>query len=784
MKAVSLLHVKAVRDVARLRGPVIAIALVAMCGIATFVTMRSAFHAILSSRASYYQLYRFADVFASVRRAPESLAIRIRDLPGVGEVETRLIFEANLDVPDLAEPATGRLISTPRSLNLLHLRSGNLPVGLRDVVVSESFALANGLRAGGRLGANLNGRWVDLHITAVAISPEYIYEVSAGALFPDNRRFGVLWMSREALESLYQMDGAFNAIALRLTPGASESEVIARLDQLLTRYGSQGAIGRADQTSHHFISNEIQEIRTTTVMVPSIFLAITAFLTHVILTRLVAMQRDQIAVLKAFGFSNRTVFFHYFEIALVPVLAGALGGLAVGTWLGGLLADLYQRYFRFPALITLTDWPLIAESLLIALAAAAAGVALPVRFAVRLPPAEAMQPPRPANFRRGLLERLGLSHVLPLTARMILRNLTRRPLRSMLSVAAMGCAVAVLLLGRLLTDSVSYLMYFQFELVSREDSAVVFHDLESLATRFELARAPGVWRVEPFRTVPIRLRHGHRTYRTALQGLDPAADLHLLLDQRERRVPLPSEGIVVTAKLAEMLQVRSGDSLTVEVLEGRRPVRDVRVASTVDELIGLTAYASLPYLDRLLGEEPARSGAYLAVDPSRSTQLYARLKHTPGVAAIVARQAMLSSFRRTFAESMGLSTTFLMGFAIVIAFSVVFNSVRVALSERSHELASLRVLGFRRGEMAVVLLGEQLCLLLLAIPAGFLMGRGLCEFLVAHMESELFRLPVMITLRSHVLAAVIVLMAAAFSGVVVARGIWRLDLIEALKNRE
>lgn len=784
------LYRKVLRDAARQKGQMIAVAAVVAAGIAMWVTMRSAYESLVGSQQSYYTAYRFADVFAQMKRAPEMEKARLAAIEGVAEVETRLIYEITLDVEGLAEPASGRLLSIPDegepALNRIHLRKGRLPERgqNREIVISEAFAEANRLGPGDTLDGVLNGRWTNLRIAGVAISPEYVYELRGAAVFPDNRRFGVMWMRREALEAAFRMEGAFNDVSLRLGPGAREKDVIDAVDRLLAKYGCTGSYGRGDQLSHRFLSDEIRQDRVTGIFVPAIFLAIAAFLTNAVLTRMVTRQRDQIATLKAFGYSNTAIGLHYFLFAMIPVSLGAVLGTGVGIWLGKGLAELYERFFRFPSFEFALSPVILFGAFAVSVASALVGAMAAVRSVVSMQPAQAMREEGPGLYHRGLLDWIGFGALLPLWTRMILRSIQRRPLKSLFTVAGLGMAIAVLLVSRYFTDSLDYLMRVQFELVQSDSATAVFQEPRPLTARYELSHMPGVLRVEPFRVVPVRLRHEYRTYRLAIQGIAEGSEMHTLLDTELRKVPLPPDGLVLTRTLAGMLHVRPGDALTVEVMEGERPVRAVHVAALVDELVGLAAYMNLDALNRLMQEGHAISGAYLRVDPAEAEVLYRQLKRTPAVSSVAVREAMIASFRKTIAENMQVSVQMLAVFAAVIAFSIVYNSARIALSERAHELASLRVLGFTKPEVAVVLIGEQLVLTVAAIPAGFLMGRGLCGMLAKWMETELYRFPVILNEGSYLYSLVILLLASVFSAALALRGVLRLDLLRALKTKE
>jgi putative ABC transport system permease protein len=786
----STLTRKLIRDLLHMRGQVIAISLVVACGVAVFVTSRTAYDSLLISQATYYADYRFADVFASLKRAPEALAARIAAIPGVATVRTRIVFDVTLDVPGLAEPATGRLLSIPERraavLNDLYLRRGRyIEPGRRDeVLVGEAFAQANHLEVGDSLGAVLDGRWQRLRVVGIVLSPEYVYELRGSDIFPDNRRFGVLWMSREAMGPAFNMDGAFNDVVLSLAPGANEAEVIGRVDHLLERYGGLGAYGRRDQLSHRFLSDEIAQNRVSGTVLPAIFLGVAAFLLNIVLSRLVALQRDQIAVLKAFGYHNWTVATHYLQFALVAVSIGAVVGTALGLWLGALINRMYVNFYRFPVLRFEVGAAVISLAVGVAGLAALLGAWRAVRRALALPPAEAMRPEPPARFHAGLLERSGVRRWLSSPVRMILRNVMRRPARAAMAVLGIAFAVAILITGRYFVDAIRYIADVQFRIVQRDDVTLTFHDPLPARTRHAIEHLPGVLRAEPFRAVPARVRFAQRTRRTGLLGLAPGGRLHRLVDTQLHPIEVPPDGVLLTTKLADILGVVPGEVVTVEVLEGERPVRGVPVAGVVDELVGLSAYMDVRALSHLMREGGSVSGAFLSLDASRAAQLYADLKEMPAVSGVAIRAVALQSFEDTLAKSMGIFTTVLVVFACVIAVAMVYNAARIALSERGRELASLRVLGFTRGEVAVLLLGEQGLLTLLAIPLGYLIGYMTCMLIAQQYQWELFRLPLVVRRENYAFAFLVVIAAALLSGLAVRRRLDRFDLVEVLKTRE
>jgi putative ABC transport system permease protein len=784
------LHTKLVRDLRHMAGQVLATSLVVACGVASFVAMRTTYTSLRLSQETYYSRYRFADVFAGLKRAPESIRNQIENISGVAAVQTRVIADVSLDLPDLSEPAQATLISIPpqrtEGLNDLYLAQGRYIDQARsgEVIVSGAFAEANNFVPGDHIEANINGRKRKLTIVGVALSPEYIYEIRPGDIFPDNRRYGILWMNRRDLASAYQMDGAFNTVSLTLAPDAHEADVIQTLDSILAPYGGLGAYGRVDQQSYRFISNEFSQLRTFGLFLPIVFLGVTAFLLHLVLSRLVKTEREQIGLLKAFGYSNSRIAGHYLLLAMCCIVPGVVAGIGIGVWLGSAMTNLYTDYFHFPVLEFEVSWGLIVLSFLLSFVSAAAGAISSLVAVITTPPAEAMRPEAPATYRPGILERFGIQSLVAPANRIIIRNLARQPMRALLAMTGISLAAALLFTGFYFFDAIDKIVEIQFQKAIREDVMVTFHAPRPGRVRNEVMELPGVTNAEFFRAVPVRVRHGHLTKRIALQGVQAGASLHRIVDADGALHSPPASGVMVSDQLAKQLDLSVGDKLIVEVLEGSRPVTTVTVVQTIDEMLGVNAYMEIDSLNRMIDEDDAVSGAYLSVTRDKLDALYSQLKNMPSVEGVGLPGVILKGFQDTFARTIGGFTFFLVAFSAAIVFGVVYNAARVALSERGRELASLRVLGFTKGEISHVLFGEQAILTLAAIPFGCVIGVALCYAMNNLVDRDLLRLPLVFSVQTVTLTALIVTAASIVSGLIVSRRLRHLDLIEVLKTRE
>ena len=788
----SALNRKIFRDLLQMKGQMLAICLVMACGVAMFVMSLSTLDSLRRTLDAYYDNYRFADVFVQLKRAPTPLAERLAEIPGVGHVQTRIVEAVTLDMPGLNEPAAGMIVSLAAAhgpaLNDLYLRSGRmLEAGRRaqaEVLVAESFAKAHGLQTGDSIRAIMHGRMEELRIAGIVLSPEFIYLIRSGELIPDDKRFGVFWMHEDEMRAAFDMDGAFNNAAISLMRGASEPEVIRRVDALTARYGGLGAYGREEQISHKFVTNEMRELRGMGIVIPIIFLAVAAFLLHSVLARLIGMQREQIASLKALGYSRIEIGWHYVKMEVLMIAPGtALGGFA-GAWMGSGLTRMYTRFFHFPEFGYHLDPAIFIVAAMVCIVAGMAATLGVIRRAMRLPPAEAMRPQPPASFRPTILERLGLQRMLSPAMRMILRQLERSPGKAALSCLGLAMAVAVLILGNYMHDAIEFAMDFEFSVAQRQDVMVSFTDSRSTDALAEIDHIPGVVASEPVRAIAARIRAGHLTRRVGILGLTPTASLFRLVDMGGKVRQVPEQGLVISKKLAEILRVQPGDEIQIEVLQESRPIANVRIDQTLDDFSGTSAYMHIDAMGRLMKQGRQISGAFIAADPLQIHALYSELKESPNVASVTIKDAALESFRSTIAENLMRMRMVNVIFSVIIACGVVYNSARISLSERSRDLATLRVLGFTRAEISMIQLGELAVLTLLAVPFGCALGFAFAMMTSLAYNTEMFRIPLVVEPSTYGFAVAVVLLATIVAGLIVRRMLDRLDLVAVLKAGE
>ena len=781
---------KLLRDLRLMWSQALTIALVVASGVAGFITCFSAYDALSWSRDLYYADARFADVFANLKRAPLALETQLQAIPGAAHVETSVTQIVPITLPGVSDPLMGRLIGldarAPQRLNVVNLRSGRMVEAHRsgaiETLVSEGFALARQLKPGDHLSALINGKREELLIVGIALSPEYIFAGLGGS--PDQRSFGVFWLERRALATAYNMEGAFNQVAVRLAPGASEGAVIDSLDRLLAPYGGSSAGGRDRQMSHMILNSEIKEQRVLGTVLPSIFLAVAGFLLNVVLSRQIATQREQVAALKALGYDNRVIGVHYLKLVLLIVALGVAIGLALGTALGHWFVGVYAEVFRFPELHYRVKPELILSAIGVALTAALLATLNAVRATVRLAPAEAMRPPAPGIYRPMLIERLGLRRWFSPGLRMILRTMERRPLRTGLTIFGIAVSMAIIITGLFWRDAIAVLMDTQFRQVLRGDVSIALLEATPARVAHEIARLAHVSAVEIARSAPVRLRHANHSWHGAIQGKAAEPQLHRIVDMQQQVLAPPHSGLLLTDRLAERLEVKPGDSVRVEFLDGRREVLDLSVSGVVSEMMGMNAYIERSALNRLLREGDLVNQITVTVDRGHEPELLNRIKELPRVAVTFSKAIMTRNLEEVTARNILVFSGVLTVFATVIAIGVVYNNARISLAERAWELASLRVLGFTRGEVSAFLLGELAIEVALALPLGMLLGYLLGSAIVGLIKTDEFYFPFVIQSATYAFAALCVLAAGAVSALVVRRRVDALDLVGVLKTRE
>jgi putative ABC transport system permease protein len=784
------LNKKMWRDLWLLKAQTTTTAILIVCGVSLLVSEWSAYRSLQRARDSYYKEYDFADLFAEFKRASIEPINQITKIPGVEAVVPRVSSEGLVNIPGKSDPAVGRFISVPSglqpALNHLHLRKGRLPIDSTEVeiVVHEGFAVANGLEPGDKFGLIVQGQSEQARVVGIGLSPEYVYALSPSAPLPDDLHFGVFWMTEKTLQRLLKMSGGYNSITAKIDQSTEMQDVITAVDRILKPYGSLGAYGRDRQISNMFVEDEISQQRVSSIFIPAIFLAIATFLINIITSRLVALHRAQIASLKAMGYTRTEVSAHYLKLIFIMTLVGAIPGIGIGALLGRWMSSTYESYFRFPSLHFSTS---VAASL-IGLAAGILpgliGATASIRSVFKMAPAEAMRPMSPPAFHATLVEKLRLPTILSPTGLMAFRNLLQRPMRLGLVILSLSAALAIVVAAGSWSDMIDFLLKTQFQRMQKEDLSLSLTRPRSTSVLQELSRMPGVISVEGFRAVPTRIRYLNHKREIQLTGWPEKIEMRELLNRELKPIELPPTGILLSRFFEKNWEMKRGDLIQLEPLEGTNRILTLPVAGFSDELIGISANMKIQELWKLMGEDPGYNMIALKADPRKLNELYVRLKGSPEVGAVNLKNALYKGFSESFGQVIRTATLVLMIASLLIALGIIYNSVRVSFSERSWELASLRVLGFEQSEVTWILLLEVGTQVLLSLIPGCFLGLWLTHLSMRLIHTETFAFPVVVEAATYARGLLAVLLAFVASSIVVFRMTGRLNPAEALKARE
>ncbi len=779
---------KALREVKLLRGQLVAIILLIAAGSATFIMMRSMHTSLVESLASYYQSQHYPDLFVDVKQAPNQLLANLRATPGVTDVRLRIRKRISIDIPDLDEIASAEVLSLPESqhdLSSIYIVSGRMPdKDAHDhVVLYAPFAEANDLHVGDSVTMLINGKRLRACIAGTGISPEFLIIMSPGTLMLDNKRNAALWMHHEALAARFDMTGGWNSALVRLNPKFNIDQSRRSIDDMIASYGSFGASTRSEQMSHRFITDEIRQNEVSALIIPMIIYGVAVFLLNVSMHRLVSTQRSVIAILRAFGYTRRAIVAHYLVIALAIVVVGTLLGMVVGYVGGVQLASWYMEFYRFPRLLFTIPPAVWGTSFVIAIVAALMGAGSAIRTVLKLQPADAMRPPSPKSFRPRLITKLTSMLSMTVMSRLMLQNIDRRLGQTILVLVMTALATSIIVISRYMNDAMDHMMRVEYDRARLADATLTFASAIPEHEAVALERLRGVSRAEPYRLIVVDVLGRSETYRTTLTSRSPQSHLTHIVDQMGQLQKPPREGIVMTEHLSRRLGLRVGDTVRMVLLESGRDTISITLAGTVDEALGSQCYATSETMADLCNEEPVANGAFLAIAAPAQAYVQKQLKERPAIIGVLLREVAIRSFRDVYGANVLVVASYLLVLACLVATGVLYNNARIMMAERSVELASLRIQGFRIGEVARLVLGEQGVVLLFGIPVGLALGALLCYTITQQVEADVLRLPFVISHKTLMISSGVIVGVSLAVALRIYQMIRRLDLITVLKER-
>ncbi len=788
-----ILNKKLLRDIQKAKGQAIAICAVIVCGIAGFSCILSAFRNLKLTRDTYYKEYNFADFTIMMENAPVSVLFKIKSLPGVTNAQGRIVKDVNLDIPDSDEPKIGRIISLSErqegQINNIYLKSGRFfsEEAIDEVIINDIFVNKNGLRIGDKIYASINNKKQHLKIIGTALSPEYVYMIRNSQEFiPSPERFAVLWVKEDFAEMVFDMAEACNEI-IGLAESESELDnIIDRAKKILDPYGYFTTIKRRDQLSNSYLSGEIDGLAVSARIWPVIFLSVAAVILMIMLNRMVKRERTDIGLLKAYGYSNFLVSLHYMKFALIISIAGCLLGFLFGQWMGRWMINMYVKFFQFPILKFKLYPDILFISLVIGGVFSFLGAMTAVIRVIKISPAEAMRPEPPTVFNKILLEKVQVFWLkLSFTWKVIIRNVFRYKFRSAVTIFGVTISTALLLIGYFSGDSMKYLLDHNFKEVQREDIKISLEKERSRDALLDIQRFPDVIDAEPLFEYPFTISSDWRKKDIIITGIQRNSSMLNLVETNNKKVDIGEEGLILFDKAAKELGLSVGDRVTIKPLLGKISKEEsVKVKNIVTQYLGIGAYMNINALSRLMDEPFVMNAALLKVVEGKEISLNKALKDVPSISTVVLKSDTVRSVEETLSESMGIMNFINILFAGVIALAVIYNATSISIIERNRELASLRVLGFTLYEVGAIVFNENYLLSIIGLIMGLPIGYFLCKLLVGVYETDLYRLPFKLRIRSYIVTCAVILIFVFIANKVSKRKIRSLDMVEALKSKE
>lgn len=793
----NVLNCKLLRDLSGSKGLLLTIILIIAVGTGCFVGMLATYGNLESALVSYYARCRMADFWVDLKKAPVGEVERLVEIPGVSEVRHRISFPVVADISGVDRPVSGLAVSLPEErravINDIVLESGSYFTGggREEVIVSKKFAEARNLRPGSTIHLVLQGQKKKLKVVGIAISSEHVYLAAPGSMMSEPGDYGVFYLSRAFAEDVFGFHGACNSVVGLLTPrskrSGGEGVVLEELNRRLDSYGVFAVTPRSRQFSNLTLHSEMGGLKTTATALPLIFLTVAALVLNVLMTRMAEHQRVVVGTLKALGYGNRTLFGHFLKFGLVVGVAGGLAGCFLGQVIADLMIGLYRNFFEFPELDSRFYPALISAALLISVTFAVLGTLRGVKRVVEMSPAEAMHEAMPEKGGRILLEHwMNFWVRLSFWWQIVLRTLFRNKTRTAISIIAALLGSSLVLLAFGLSDSMNYMVDFQFDKVLLADYNLTFKDPLDFGAVYEARALPGVSRVEPVFTFSGTFSNGNRKKKGAITGLVPGATLNVPRAEDGTPVRVPPAGLLMSERLAEQLGLRAGETVSFVPVRGVRRARTLPVVNTVKSMFGLSVYADYGYLNRLAGETAAVTELQVRAHPNRSERkaFLEQLKKFPRLQSLTVIAEVKEVLRRQMTGSMQAMTTIMILFAGVIFFGSILNGSLIAIAERRREIATFRVLGYRPSEIGGIFIRENLLTNMIGAVLGLPFGYWMLKGLARQYTTDAFTMPAVVNPAAWAGTVALALVFVLISHYFVQRAINRLHWQEALAMKE
>lgn len=790
----SILDIKRHRDLIALQGMLIAVGAIVAIGIGSYAGMLSTYVNLSQTKSNYYAQNRMADFWIDLKKAPLSEVEALRKFSGVTELRDRISFPIRVDIDDAEQLVTGMALSMPSEpisvINNFSLKRGSYFTKNRrnEVIVSEKFADARSIKPGDVLHLIMDGQRKKVYVVGTAISPEFVYCTPPGNMVSQPENYGIFFMKRDYMEDVFDFHGASNNVVGKLTPDSLQNNPSAALKQLADELESSGVFTSyllKNQSSNATLSAEMSGVKSMATLLPLMFLIVAALIINVLMVRIAEQQRTVVGTLKALGYFDKQIFWHFIQFGIVVGALGGLAGCLLGYLISGSMITLYKGFFEFPHLANQLYPGIMISGIAISLFFAILGTIHGVHTVAKLNPAEAMQEQTPAIGDSVLLERWSWfwKH-LDFRWQMILRGQLRNKTRSIIAIlsGALGAAIVVMAFG--LSNSLDMMLAFQFDKIMHNDFSISFRNEQPEQAIDMAKRIPGVLKAEPLFNVAGTFVSKNHQKKGVITGLLADGTMTVPHDATGNVVSVPSSGVLITVRMAKLLDVKEGDTIRFTPVKGTREEHEVTVIKIIKSMLGMVVYADYSYLNHMLGETSTVTDiqlktAFTTVDKSN---FYTYLKKMPQTQTIGDVEEQQKEMKIQF-QSMSTMSAVMIIFAAIIFFGSVLNASLIAISERKREIATFRVLGYTPGEVSAIFLRENMTLNIIGALLGMPLGYYLLAGMLLSYQTDVFSFPTFVDFNTWIYTFVLTVLFVFSAHWLVHRSILKLNWTEALSMK-
>lgn len=785
-----ILFRKLLRDVREAKGQFISILIIVIIGVMFYSGINATYRNLSLASEKYYREYRFADIFADIYKAPESVVERIGALPYVKMATGRVVQDEKMTISN--ENVTVKLVTLPDSkkaiVNDIVIKSGRYfsESDSNQCLVEEEFFKAHNLKIGDTLFPIVNGTEVKLKVIGSVKSPEFIYVLKdSGELMPDNFKYGIIYVKQSFGQSILGFNGSINSLSLLINSDADIKKAKEDIKKLLKDFGVTSIVEKKDQVSNSMLSEEMKGLKSTGGAFPVVFFIVAAVIIFIMMGRLVENQRMQIGALKSFGFSDLQILSHYLSYSVLVAVVGSILGSIFGMYLGIGFTNLENMYFNLPPadMKIYPDLVLPASLLTLFFCLLAGYNACKVVF--RIMPSEAMRPKAPKKGKSIYIERVGfLWKRFSYTWKIILRNIFRNKRRTLMTSIGIIFSTALLLVAFSMNDSINFMVSQQYENIQNYDLKINFSKLLNEEELTSMMNLPHVKRMEPVLETGVEITSGWIKKNVGFTALLQNPEIYKVVDKDGLPASLPQNGILLPEKLAKKLNVKLNDSVYIKSFYPGKEKKEVRVKGIIAQYLGLSVYTGFDTAKNLLGEGMAANAVVLKLDSSGSEkEIKDKLKDIPAISSIQSKSDSLNNLMKNMA-SMSSSIAVMIILAAILSIAVVYNIATINIFERQRELATLKVLGFKDNEVRKLIFDENYMITVFAIIVGLPFGWWLGTVMMSAYETDAYTFPFIIQSKTYILSAALTLVFTALANLILMRKIKSINMVEVLKSNE